>query len=164
VEDDDYGRFIREAIPEAVKPGKIVDKNGKQVGEHEGIAFYTIGQRKGIGAHQGMPKYVIAIDRDQNRVVIGDQDDLMAKELIAEQVAFISGEIPATPLEVEAKIRYNSFAAKAMVNLEHGTRNIELRARVIFKEPQRAVTPGQSVVFYQGEEVIGGGIISREDK
>jgi tRNA-specific 2-thiouridylase len=154
VEDDDYGRFLRDAIPEAVKPGKIIDKNGRQVGEHEGIAFYTIGQRKGVGAHNGIPKYVVALDRENNTVIIGDQADLMADELTADQVSFISGEIPTALLEVEAKIRYNATEAKAVVSSMGG-----LVVRVKFKQPQRAITPGQSVVFYQGEEVIGGGII-----
>jgi len=158
VEDDNYGRFLKEALPGAAKPGKIVDKNGKQVGEHEGIAFYTIGQRKGVGAHRGCPKYVIAIDRGENRVVIGNQEDLMAMELTAEQVSFVSGEWPAGPIEVTAKIRYNSAEAEAVVRWLGGA-----VVRVKFKEPQRAITPGQSVVFYNGEEVIGGGIISRED-
>jgi tRNA-specific 2-thiouridylase len=155
VEDDDYGRFLKEALPDAVKPGKIIDKNGIKLGEHEGIAFYTIGQRKGVGAHNGIPKYVVALDRAKNTVIIGDQEDLMAKELIAEQVAFVSGELPAADLEVTAKIRYNAKEAEAVVRLI-GDKVV----RVEFKQPQRAVTPGQSVVFYQGEEVIGGGIIS----
>jgi tRNA-specific 2-thiouridylase len=156
VEDDDYGRFIREAIPEAVKPGKIIDKNGKQIGEHEGIAFYTIGQRKGVGAHHGIPKYVVSLDRENNTVIIGDQTDLLANELIADQVSLISGEWPTEPLEVTAKIRYNAAEAKAEVRWLDGK-----MVRVEFAKPQRAVTPGQSVVFYRGEEVIGGGIISQ---
>lgn len=160
VEDDDYGRFLREALPEAVKPGKIIDRKGKQVGEHEGIAFYTIGQRKGVGAHKGAPKYVVAIDREGNTVIIGDPADLFSDELTADQVSFIAGQIPPLPLEVSAKIRYNSPEAEAILYLEHRTQNTEHRARIIFKKPQRAITPGQSVVFYQGEEVIGGGIIS----
>lgn len=155
IEDDDYGRFLREVIPEAVKPGPILDKQGNVVGTHGGIAFYTIGQRKGIGAYQGNPKYVIEIDRGNNSVIIGDQDDAFASELTAEQVSFISGKPPFQSLAVSAKIRYNSPEAEAVIFLEG-----ENGAKVVFKKPQRAVTPGQSVVFYQGEEVIGGGIIS----
>jgi len=160
VEEDDYGRFIREAIPKTVKPGDIVDKAGKVVGRHEGIAFYTIGQRKGVGAHQGNPKYVVAIDRGNNQIVIGDQEDLLAKELLAEQVSFISEKLPTGHLEVAAKIRYNAAEAKAVVYLEHGAKNTEHRARVVFEKPQKAITPGQSAVFYKGDEVVGGGIIN----
>jgi tRNA-specific 2-thiouridylase len=167
IEDDDYGRFIKEAVPEAVKPGKIVDKNGKKVGEHEGIAFYTIGQRKGIGAHRGIPKYVIRIDREKNTITVGDPPDLMADELTAERVVFVSGHIPSEPIEVTAKIRYNSLEAEAVVrpSTRLGPRWLGGSVvRVKFNKPQRAITPGQSVVFYNGEEVIGGGIISREDR
>jgi len=155
IEDDDYGRFLREMIPEAAKQGPILDKQGNTVGTHGGIAFYTIGQRKGIGAYQGNPKYVIEIDRGNNSVIIGDQDDAFASELVAEQVSFISGKSPAQALDVSAKIRYNSPEAEAVLYPER-----ENQVKVLFKKPQRAITPGQSVVFYQGEEVIGGGIIS----
>lgn len=153
VEDDDYGRFLKEVYPEAVQPGPIVDKNGKKVGQHEGIAFYTLGQRKGIGSHRGMPKYVIKIDRENNTIVIGNDIDTLGTELMADQVSYISGKAPDKPLNVMAKIRYNSPEEEAV--LYPGD-----RAKVIFKEPQRSITPGQSVVFYQGDEVIGGGIIS----
>ncbi|MFH1386387.1 MAG: tRNA 2-thiouridine(34) synthase MnmA [bacterium] len=155
IADDDYGRFLKEKIPAVVKPGDIVDKTGKVVGRHEGIVFYTIGQRKGIGAHRGEPKYVISLDAKNNKVVIGDNDDLLRRELIADQVSFISGEWPAGALEVGAKIRYNSKEAPAVITpLSVGKMKVE------FKGPQRAVTPGQSVVFYEGEEVLGGGLIS----
>ena len=157
IEDDDYGRFLKEVYPEAVKPGPILDREGNVLGMHGGIAFYTLGQRKGIGSHQGLPKYVIQIDQEKNAIVIGDQEDTLGKELIASQVHYISGEIPQEPLEVTAKIRYNSSEAEAMLYPQAQERD---RAKVIFREPQRAITPGQSVVFYKGDEVIGGGIIS----
>lgn len=163
VEDDDYGNFLKERAPELVKPGVIVDLKGQVVGQHQGVAFYTIGQRKGIGHHRGEPKYVVAIDQPKNRIVIGDQEDLFKKELLADNLSFIAGVIPTTPLKVTAKIRYNSAEAEAtlLVNPK-GKEKAEEKAKVkvIFAEPQRAVTPGQAVVFYQGEEVIGGGIIS----
>jgi tRNA-uridine 2-sulfurtransferase len=151
VEDDDYGRFIKENAPELVKPGQIVDRTSKVVGQHEGIAFYTIGQRKGIGHHQGAPKYVVGLDREHNTVVIGDDADLLKTELTARDLSFVAGERPAGQLAITAKIRYNSPEAEATL-MPNG--------KVVFVKPQRAVTPGQSVVFYQGEEVIGGGIIS----
>ena len=155
VEDDDYGRFIREQAPELVKPGEIVDRSGKVVGRHEGIAFYTIGQRKGIGHHRGAPKYVVGIDPARNTVIIGDDGDTLKSELTAENITFISGERPTGPMEITAKIRYNSPEVKAVVRLVGGS-----VVRVEFDKPQRAVTPGQSVVFYQGEEVVGGGLIT----
>ena len=157
IEDDDYARFIREKVPEAVRPGPILDSTGNKVGEHEGIVFYTIGQRKGIGAHRE-PRYVIALDREQNAVVIGTKKETYGTGLMAADVAFVSGVRLSEPLAVTAKIRYNALAAEATV----AGRGEEIR--VIFKEPQLAITPGQSVVLYQGEEVLGGGIISRKDQ
>jgi len=152
VEDGDYGKFLRELIPDAVKPGPILDRQGNVVGMHRGIAFYTIGQRKGLGHHRGNPKYVVEIDPEKNAIIIGDDKDTLRQELAAEEISFISGKTPAKPLAISAKIRYQSSEAEAM--LYPG-------GRVVFHKPQRAVTPGQSVVFYQGEEVIGGGIINR---
>ncbi|MDD5382709.1 MAG: tRNA 2-thiouridine(34) synthase MnmA [Candidatus Margulisbacteria bacterium] len=156
VENDDYVSFLKKEAPELVKPGEIVDITGKIVGQHEGIAFYTIGQRKGVGAHRGEPKYVIRIDPEKNTVIIGDDPDTLKGELLAEGVTFISGNILQKPLAVTAKIRYNSPEAEAVVSPLAGD-----KVKVEFKQPQRAITPGQSVVFYQGEEVIGGGIISQ---
>lgn len=151
VEDDNYANFIKEKCPSAVKPGKIVDIKGNVVGEHEGVAFFTLGQRKGIGAHQGQPKYVVKIDVENNIVVIGDQEDLMGRELLAKDLTFVSGQVPTGPLAVKAKIRYNSVEEAAV---------LEPSGKVVFDKPQRAITPGQSVVFYNGDEVIGGGIIT----
>jgi tRNA-specific 2-thiouridylase len=122
---------------------------------HGGIAFYTVGQRKGIGHHRGNPKYVVEINRKDNSIVIGDAADTLHKELFAEEVSFISGELPAQPLEVTAKIRYNAPAAEAIVSSLG-----DFRAQINFKNPQRAITPGQAVVFYRGDEVLGGGTIN----
>jgi tRNA-uridine 2-sulfurtransferase len=159
VEDDDYGRFIRENAPELVKPGGIIDVNGKVIGRHEGVAFYTIGQRKGIGHHKGEPKYVIGIDPIKNVVIIGSDKETLKSELVATDLTFVSGEVPASPLAITAKIRYNCAEAEATLIVENRKPKAESRAQVRFAKPQRAVTPGQSVVFYQGEEIIGGGII-----
>ncbi|MDD5594298.1 MAG: tRNA 2-thiouridine(34) synthase MnmA [Candidatus Margulisbacteria bacterium] len=159
VEDDDYAGFLKKEAPELVKSGEIIDKQGKVVGRHEGIAFYTIGQRKGIGAHKGEPKYVIGIDQTKNRVIIGDDKDTLKSELVANNVSLIGGWVDGwldgkAEMKVKAKIRYNSAEADAVVRWLGGS-----VVRVEFAKPQRAVTPGQSVVFYKGEEVIGGGII-----
>lgn len=155
IEDDDYGRFLKEVYPEAVRPGPILDRDGNIAGMHGGIAFYTLGQRRGIGAHRGLPKYVVQIDRERNAIVIGDREDTLGKELVADQVTYVSGVAPTSPLEIKAKIRYNSPEAEAVLKAQD-----QDKAQVIFKKPQRAITPGQSVVFYKGDEVIGGGIIS----
>ncbi|MFH2034333.1 MAG: tRNA 2-thiouridine(34) synthase MnmA [Candidatus Margulisiibacteriota bacterium] len=152
VEDNDYARFLKETMPECVKPGPILDMSGKVVGQHQGIAFYTIGQKKGIGAHTGR-KYVVKIDAKNNTIVIGDDSDLFKKELTASQLNFISGTVPDKPLAVAARIRYNSPEEPAVLEIDGDC------AKVRFAKPQRAVTPGQSVVFYQEDEVIGGGII-----
>jgi tRNA-specific 2-thiouridylase len=154
IEDDDYGRFLKEIYPEAVKPGPILDKDGNIVGMHGGIAFYTLGQRKGIGHHKGLPKYVVQIDREKNLIVIGDEEDTLGSELIAEQMSYVSGKQPEKALEGSAKIRYNSSEAPAVLYPMEGN-----KAKILFRKPQRAITPGQSVVFYEREEVIGGGVI-----
>jgi tRNA-specific 2-thiouridylase len=158
VEDDNYVNFLKQAAPELVKPGPIVDRSGKVVGEHQGIAFYTVGQRKGVGHHRGEPKYVIGIDPARNTVVIGDDRDLLKKELVARDLSFVSGQVPAGKIEVTAKIRYNAPEAEAVLTVR-AEAEAQVEAEVLFKKPQRAVTPGQSVVFYRGEEVFGGGII-----
>ncbi|KAF0133598.1 MAG: tRNA-specific 2-thiouridylase [Candidatus Saganbacteria bacterium] len=154
VEDNNYSNFIKEKFPKIEKPGLIIDKTGKAVGEHNGIIHYTVGQRKGIGAHKGTPKYVVEINNKNNSIIIGDQKDLLKTELTAENVSFISGKFPTDPINLSAKIRYNSKETEAVLYPE--SKN---KAKIIFKSPQRAVTPGQSVVFYNREEVLGGGII-----
>jgi tRNA-specific 2-thiouridylase len=160
VEDNNYGRFLKENYPDAVKPGPILDLKGNIVGQHEGIAFYTIGQRKGIGAHLGEPKYVVRIDPSMNAVIIGNNNDTLGKELFAEPVTFVSGIAPLEPIEITAKIRYNCEEAKARLIIVSREQKVDNRAHVVFDRPQRSITPGQAVVFYQGEEVLGGGIIN----
>jgi tRNA-specific 2-thiouridylase len=137
------------------KPGEIVDSEGKVIGEHQGLWFYTIGQRKGLGLSGG-PWYVL--DKDQKRnilIVTKNEKDLEKKELIAENVNWISGKPPKLPLKVKAKIRYRHNLAIAEISRQLKGRNYIVR----FAKPQRAITPGQSVVFYKGEELLGGGII-----
>jgi tRNA-specific 2-thiouridylase len=145
--------FLRKYLKE--KPGKIVDTEGKNLGEHKGLWFYTIGQRKGIGLSGG-PWWVVDKDLKKNLLIVTkNEKDLLKKELICKNVNWISGKEPKLPLKVKAKIRYKTHLAKAAI---FPTRNKIYK--VIFEEPQRAITPGQSVVFYKGEEVLGGGIIS----
>jgi len=137
------------------KPGKIVDSKGKVIGEHQGLWFYTIGQRKGLGLAGG-PWYVLEKDLKRNILVVTkNEKDLEENELIAENVNWISGKEPKLPLKVKAKIRYRSKFISATITKRLMSRVYCLK----FIAPQRAITPGQSVVFYKGEEILGGGII-----
>jgi tRNA-specific 2-thiouridylase len=136
------------------KPGKIIDNQGKILGLHQGLYFYTIGQRKGINLSGG-PYYVLDKDLKKNNLVVTKKEkDLDRKELIAGSVNWILGKEPKFPLKVEVKIRYRHKPVSATVNLLN-----KKDIKVIFNKPQRAITPGQSVVFYNGKELLGGGII-----
>lgn len=138
------------------KPGKIVDTKGKIIGKHQGLYFYTIGQRKGIGISGG-PYYVLDKDIKRNLLIVTkNQKDLYKKELVAKNVNWISGKIPELPLKIKAKIRYRHKASLSTI-YKLKTKNYKL----VFNKPQRAITLGQSVVFYKGQEVLGGGIISK---
>jgi tRNA-specific 2-thiouridylase len=138
------------------KVGKITTKDGEAIGEHQGLCFYTIGQRKGIGLSDG-PWFVIAKDIKKNTLVVSkNEKDLLQKELIAENINWISGVEPKLPLKVRAKVRYRSELSSATIVEKMG----KARYKIIFINSQRAVTCGQSVVFYRGDELLGGGIIS----
>ncbi len=148
----DYRAFVRERV--AVAAGDIVDMAGEAVGRHEGIVDYTIGQRRRLPARGGEePLFVVDVDAGENRVVVGPQSELMATALIADELTWVSGSAPAPGAGVQARIRYRGVPAAAAVEIEDGT------ATVRFEEPQRAVTPGQAVVLYDGERVLGGGTI-----
>lgn len=159
-----YISFLREKAPAAVRAGKIVDTSGKTVGEHEGVAFYTVGQRKRLPASTTGALYVVSLDADTNTVVVGRDEELFAPGLIADTCvwsAIPDIEAVTEPLPVTAKIRYNGTATPATIHA--GTESGTVEAH--FANPQRAVTPGQSAVFYGGDGdefgqvVIGGGII-----
>jgi len=154
IPDNKYGEFIRKHFPEAAKPGPILDREGRILGEHKGFVFYTVGQRKGIGISAGRPLYVASIDPEKNAIIVGGEEELFKAELIASGVNFIPFEKLEQPLEVRAKIRYRHSEAQALL-----TPLNEKTIRVKFKEPQRAITPGQAVVFYKEDLVIGGGTI-----
>ncbi|MDI6857833.1 MAG: tRNA 2-thiouridine(34) synthase MnmA [Dehalococcoidia bacterium] len=153
IPENDHLAFLK-ARSVARAPGRVVDVHGRTVGTHNGIAGYTIGQRRGLGVALGERRYVASIDARENVITIGDEEDLLSEALIADAVNWVSGRPPEGEAAVEAKIRYRTPAAPATVRMRGA------RAEVRFRERQRAVTPGQAVVFYQGEEVIGGGIIS----
>ena len=136
--------------------GEIVDLDGRVVGQHEGIHRYTIGQRRGIGIAQPRPLYVVSIDADTNRVVVGSDEELLSNEFIAAGVNWIALDNPSEPVRAEVRVRYRHIAAPATI-----TPLPDARVRVVFDEPQRAITPGQATVFYRGDEVVGGGWIVR---
>jgi len=155
--------FLKKHIKE--KPGEIVDVQRKIIGRHEGLSFYTIGQRKGIGLPGG-PYYVSGKDLKKNLLIVTkNEKDLHKKELIAKNVNWILGDEPKLPLKIMAKIRYRHQPAAATIYKIPRTRTSSVRGRqntkykILFSSPQRAITPGQSVVFYKGQELVGGGVI-----
>ncbi len=156
IPDNNYPSFIEEYAGGVSDPGPIADRRGNVLGEHRGIAAYTIGQRKGLGIASPKPMYVVAIDREKNTVTVGSREDTYATELTASQLNWIAVESLEQPLRVHAKIRYRHREARATVRPEGND-----RARVTFEEPQLAMTPGQAIVFYQGDTVIGGGSIDQ---
>ncbi|MBD3403664.1 tRNA 2-thiouridine(34) synthase MnmA [candidate division GN15 bacterium] len=157
VADNNYRRFLAEYEGKrgrTFEPGEIVHEDGRVLGRHEGTAFYTIGQRKGLGIAHPTPLYVQRIDIDRNQVVVGDNDSLFMTELTAEKLNWSALDPPGEAIEATTKIRYmHAPAASTVTPLTSST------ARVIFRERQRAITPGQSVVFYDGDVVLGGGLI-----
>ena len=154
VPDQDYARFIEENSGKKIPEGNFVTTDGKIVGRHRGITHYTVGQRKGLNLSMGKPVFVLEIRPETNEVVIGDGTEVYADRLICSDLNFMS--VPDFPddFPVVAKIRYNHRGTKA-----HVRRIGADQAEVIFEEPVRAVTPGQAVVFYDGEYVAGGGTI-----
>jgi tRNA-specific 2-thiouridylase len=136
--------------------GDIVDVEGRKVGEHDGIEFYTIGQRKGLGIAAGKPLYVVDLDPLRNRVVVGDESMLASSEFVVERCNWISCENPPGAFEATARIRYNHPGTPATISPRPGG-----AALVRLATPQRAVTPGQACVFYQEDLVVGGGWIAR---
>ena len=151
VPDGDYKSFVRKRLPQTA--GTVRDADGNQIGEHEGVAGFTIGQRKGLGIAVGEKRFVTGIDPDLNVITIGREEDLFSTTLLAENVNWLAGA-PDGAIRADVKIRYRTTPAPAMVTpLAAGT------ARVVFDAPQRAITPGQAAVFYAGDEVLGGGAI-----
>lgn len=137
------------------KEGLIVDRKGNILGKHKGIIYYTIGQRKGLGIATGKPLYVIEINSKENKIVVGEENDLYKKGIMVENLNFISIEKLEKQIEVEVKIRYKHNPAKALIKPIDKD-----RVEVIFKKPQKAPTPGQAAVFYIKDKVVGGGFIS----
>lgn len=155
VPDDDYHSFLQQRNPEAFRPGPIVDLQGKKLGTHNGLAFYTIGQRRGLGLSLGIPFYVIEIDYRHNTLVVGEKKYVSARGLNAGEVNLISWDIIPEQFPALVKIRYTTPAIPAMI-FRKSCKEVE----VIFASPQKAVTPGQAVVFYENDLVLGGGFIN----
>ncbi|MFN7138670.1 MAG: tRNA 2-thiouridine(34) synthase MnmA [Limisphaerales bacterium] len=156
VPDKDYGKFLQQAQLVHKHKGELVDVHGKVLGHHDGIEFYTIGQRKGLGVSSPKPLYVIELDPKTNRVVVGDESFLDNDEFIVERCNWIPFDEPKEPIRATAKIRYNHPGTPATI-----TPLPEGRAHVKLDIPQRAITPGQASVFYDEETVVGGGWITR---
>ncbi len=154
VPDNDYGRFLEQAKLAQPHRGEIVDLQGKVLGHHQGIEFYTIGQRRGLGISSTKPLYVIELDANTNRVVVGDDRALECDEFVAERCNWIAFERPPNVLEASVKIRYSHPGTAATI-----TPLSPERVAVKLQTGQRAVTPGQAAVFYDGDVVLGGGWI-----
>jgi tRNA-specific 2-thiouridylase len=149
-----HAQFVRNRRREAVDTsGPIVTTDGRVVGRHEGIEGFTVGQRKGLGVAMGQPHYVVRVEADTRRVVIGPHTELARRELTAEQTNWLV-DPPPQPLRCQAQIRYNATAAAAVVQVLPGQ-----RLAVAFDEPRYGVAPGQAVVCYEGAQVLGGGWI-----
>ncbi|MDD2629003.1 MAG: tRNA 2-thiouridine(34) synthase MnmA [Limnochordia bacterium] len=153
-----YRDFLCANLSQPLQPGAIVDVDGRVLGEHRGIALYTIGQRKGLGIAAGIPLYVVDLDPERNEVVVGPKEAVCGHSFLADGINLISIPNLQEPMEVEAKIRYNAGCAKATIEpVERGV------IRTVFAQPQFAITPGQAVVWYQGDVVVGGGRIFKRD-
>ena len=158
IPNNNYREFVAERV--RPRPGNLVNVEGEVLGAHPGIQFFTIGQRRGLGLNGNTqrPLYVTRIDAESNEVVLGNSEDLFRSSLWASKVNYISGDAPADMTGVTAKIRYKASEAQAsVIPLENNW------AEIRFDEPQRAVTPGQAVVFYSGERILGGGYIELDD-
>lgn len=163
VPDGDYAGFIDRYMAaegnadQLPGEGEIVDTHGRKIGRHGGIHRYTTGQRRGIGIANERALYVISVDASKNRVVVGGQEDLLSREFIAVGVNWIAGDNPTSTIRSNVRVRYRHTEAPASI-----TPLPDARARIVFDEPQRAITAGQATVFYDGDEVVGGGWISRQ--
>jgi tRNA-specific 2-thiouridylase len=155
VPNNDYRQFVADEIPAEERPeGVLRHKDGRVLGRHQGLPFYTIGQRSGLGISVGRPLYVVAIEKATNTVVVGEKADVLAEALEIRDVSWVEGTAPALPAGVSVKIRYKHTEAAARLepSLPH-------RVTALFDEPQSAMTPGQAAVFYDGDVVLGGGVI-----
>ena len=151
----DAGTFVRSAAPQLVHEGAVVDTEGQEIGSHDGTFAFTVGQRRGLGVATGERRYVVDVDAASNRVMVGPQELLSRRGLVADRVSWVAGQAPDDgPFEASVRIRYRGDDVPAVIEPLDGE-----RIRVEFRSTQRAVAPGQSVVMYAGDEVLGGGRI-----
>jgi tRNA-specific 2-thiouridylase len=151
----DYRDYLREHDPSASRPGRILNLGGRVVGRHEGVAFYTIGQRRGLGLTSDRPLFVVDIWPDENVLVVGEDADLYRTDALVADANWMAIERLDTPLRVGAKARYKAEEAAATIE-PYGDGEVH----VVFETPQRALTPGQTIVFYDGDIVVGGGTLT----
>jgi tRNA-specific 2-thiouridylase len=155
VPNEDYKQFITEEVPAVQRPsGPIRHRDGRVLGQHRGLPYYTIGQREGLGISVGHPLYVLDLEKDSNTLVVGEKPDVYSKTAVVRDVTWVSGTAPEFPAAVSVKIRSKHIEASA---------TLQNSSNVVFDEPQSAVTPGQAAVFYQGDVVLGGGVINHGD-
>lgn len=159
VPDNDYGRFLQQAKLVEKHAGEIVDVHGHVVGRHDGIEFFTIGQRRGLGISSPKPLYVVDLDAQRNRVIVGDETALDRSEFVVERCNWIPYATPPPEIEALVKIRYNHPGTPATL-----TPRPDGSAHIRLHEPQRAITPGQACVFYQDDLVLGGGWIAHPSR
>ena len=163
VPDGKYSEFIdryltaEERENEIPGSGEIVNTKGETLGEHSGIHRYTIGQRRGLGISNEKPLYVVQIEAARNQIVVGEADELFQPEFIAAGVNWVAFDEPSEPVRAEVKVRYRHEPAMATI-----TALPDKKARIVFDQPQRAITPGQATIFYNGDEVVGGGWIVKQ--
>ena len=154
IDDNDYIGFIERTTKKKMPSGKFVDVNGNVLGEHSGVYNYTVGQRKGLGIASNKPLFVVDIDVKRNIIVLGDDEDTLGDTLVASNLNWIMFEKLEKEMRVTAKIRYGAKEAGCTISPVSDN-----KVKVVFDIPQRAITPGQSVVFYDNDYVVGGGVI-----
>lgn len=155
VPNNDYRSFLKESAPDTLRPGEMVMTDGKVVGKHDGIAFFTLGQRRRLGIAAGQRLYVVRIEPEKNRVVLGKLSELQTNGMVVSNLNFISGDELRSPMNITVKIRYQSPFVTAVVEPL-----MVDRVRVVFERPVPGVSPGQAAVFYEGDAVAGGGTIT----
>jgi tRNA-specific 2-thiouridylase len=155
IPNNDYARFLEKYDPESIRPGPILNRQGDTISAHGGLHRYTIGQRKGLGIAAAEPLYVTAIERERNAVIVGKKDQTYGDELIVTDTNWIIGKLPEFPLHIKARIRYRHPEADATL-FPLGKTSVHVK----FARPQMAITPGQTIAFYDGDTVIGGGTIN----
>ena len=155
-----YRQYLQQVAPETLEPGLMLSTEGEVLGQHPGVAFFTLGQRRGLGFPHSQPMYVVDIQPERNVVVVGDEADIYTRELLAEEVNWIALSGLDRSRRVLARVRYRMTVAPATVYPAKSPDTI----RVVFDEPQRAITPGQSVVLYDDDLLLGGGIITATER